>query len=443
MMKHTLSNEKVAAIAGDLKRANETFSQVFPGDSGARQPVHVLYGGAHLFRAASTASLGRNALAVLERYGADAALFEDATVRDCVAAKLRSEPVEDYRIDFEDGYGYRTDADEDADADRTANEVARGLDLGSLPPFIGIRVKPLTEALRARSIRTLDIFLTTLLDRTSGRLPAGFVVTLPKITIPEQPAAMANVLDSFESAYSLPANSIRVELMIETTQAIVTPSGQIGIPALIDAARGRCRGIHFGPFDYTAVCDITSTHQKLTHPACDFARHMMLVCAAQRGITVADGPTNVLPIPPHRGDGLTADQESTNRAIVHNAWRLHASHVRHALINGFYQGWDLHPAQLPSRYAAVYAFFREGLEATTARLKNFLEKAAQATLVGEVFDDAASGQGLLNYFLRGLACGALSESDVLAAGLTIEELRTRSFPSIVEGRRGPVTEPRA
>ncbi|HLJ44516.1 MAG TPA: hypothetical protein VKU01_00825 [Bryobacteraceae bacterium] len=434
MMKHTLSDENTAAIAV-LKRANEEFGKLYPGDSGARQPVHVLYGGAHLFRAESTASLGRNAMAVLEEYGSDAVDFEDGVVRERVAAKLRMEPVEDYRIDFEDGYGYRTDAAEDGDAERTANEVARGLEIGSLPPFIGIRVKPLTEALRARSIRTLDIFLTTLLDRTRGCLPRGFVVTLPKITIPDQPAALVSILDVFESSYSLPVNSIRVELMIETTQAIVTPSGQIGIPALIDAAGGRCRGIHFGPFDYTAVCDITSSHQKLTHPACDFARHMMLVCAAQRGVAVADGPTNVLPIPPHRGDTLTGAQQAENRVVVHNAWRLHASHIRHALINGFYQGWDLHPAQLPSRYAAVYSFFREGLEATTVRLKNFLDKAAQATLVGEVFDDAATGQGLLNYFLRGLGCGALSEPDVIAAGLTIDELRTRSFHSIVEGRR--------
>ena len=441
MMKHTLSDENIAAIAGDLKRANEKFNSVFPGDSHARQPVHVVYGGAHLFRAESTASLGRNALATLQRYAQGAELFQDAAMGDRVAAKLQTEPVEDYRIDFEDGYGYRTDADEDADGERTAKEVARGLEIGSLPPFIGIRVKPLTEALRVRSIRTLDIFLTTLLDRTSGRLPSGFAVTLPKISIPEQPSALASALEAFEIAYSLPANSIPLELMIETTQAIVTPFGQIGVPALIDAARGRCRGIHFGPFDYTAVCDITSSHQKVTHAACDFARHVMLVCAAQRGISVADGPTNVLPIPPHRGGALTEAQEADNRAVVHSAWRMHASHIRHALINGFYQGWDLHPAQLPSRYATVYSFFREGLEATTIRLKNFLEKAAQATLVGEVFDDAATGQGLLNYFLRGLGCGALLESDILAAGLTIEELRTRSFHSIVEGRRRPT--PRA
>ena len=93
---------------------------------------------------------------------------------------------------------------------------------------------------------------------------------------------------------------------------------------------------------------------------------------------------------------------------MHRAWRLHADDVRHSLVNGFYQGWDLHPAQLPTRYAAVYAFFLEGLDAASERLRNFVDKAAQATLVGDVFDDAATGQGLLNFFLRGINCGAIT-----------------------------------
>jgi hypothetical protein len=103
-------------------------------------------------------------------------------------------------------------------------------------------------------------------------------------------------------------------------------------------------------------------------------------------------------------------------------------------VQGFYQGWDLHPAQLVTRYAAVYAFFLEGLAPATERLKNFVEKAAQATLVGDVFDDAATGQGLLNYFLRGISCAALREEEALAAGVTIEDLRGRSFLQILKRR---------
>jgi len=125
------------------------------------------------------------------------------------------------------------------------------------------------------------------------------------------------------------------------------------------------------------------------------------------------------------------------RDVVHRAWRLHAEHIRHSLVNGFYQGWDLHPAQLPSRYAAVYAFFLEGLGAASERLKNFVQKTAQATLVGDVFDDAATGQGLLNYFLRAMNCGAISEREATEmSGLTLEELRSRSFLKILSKRTG-------
>jgi hypothetical protein len=159
----------------------------------------------------------------------------------------------------------------------------------------------------------------------------------------------------------------------------------------------------------------------MLHPVCDFAKTVMQVALSGTGIWLSDGATNVMPI--------------GSREIVHRAWRLHAAHVRHSLVTGFYQGWDLHPAQLPSRYAAVYAFFLEGLAASSDRLKNFVEKAAQATLVGDVFDDAATGQGLLNYFLRAMNCGAITEDEaVTMSGLTLDELRGRSFMRILKNR---------
>jgi len=128
-----------------------------------------------------------------------------------------------------------------------------------------------------------------------------------------------------------------------------------------------------------------------------------------------------------------------HRAAVHAAWRLHADDLRHSLVNGFYQGWDLHPAQLPSRYGAVYGFFLDGLAAASERLRNFVSKAAQATLVGDVFDDAATGQGLLNYFLRGIACGAVTEQEALATGLSLDEIRGKSFVKILAARRAVPT----
>ncbi|MBU6430469.1 MAG: phosphoenolpyruvate kinase, partial [Cyanobacteria bacterium REEB65] len=196
---------------------------------------------------------------------------------------------------------------------------------------------------------------------------------------------------------------------------------------------------HFGTYDYTASCNITAAHQQMGHSACDFAKDVMQVSLAGTGVLLSDGATNVMPIGPHRaapGESLDAEEVQENHEVVHRAWKLHYDDIQHSLRCGYYQGWDLHPAQLPTRYAAVYAFFLEGLEAASARLKNFMDKAAQATLVGDVFDDAATGQGLLNYFLRGLSCGAITETEALATGLTLEELRSRSFVQILNRRRG-------
>jgi len=436
----TLRDEAGRAAFERLRGANLAFSQSYPGESGRRQPVHTVYGGAHLFKADIASRLGSLALRALEDYAPTPAglaaaigLLEDlaATIHARVVERLRREPVEDFRADFEDGYGNRPDAEEDGHAEAAAREMAAGLAAGSLPAFIGIRIKPFTEELKGRSVRTLDLFLTALVSETGGRLPENLVITLPKVTIPEQVAALADLFDLLEPAFGLAQGTLRLEIMIETPQSILR------LPSLPVAGRWRCVAAHFGTYDYTAACNITAEHQSMTHPVCDFAKHSMQVAYAGTGLWLSDGATNVLPVPPHRGAGLTAAQSEENRAVVHRAWRLHAEHVRHSLVGGFYQGWDLHPAQLVTRYAALYAFFLEGLDAASDRLRNFVQKAAQATLVGEVFDDAATGQGLLNYFLRAVNCGAITEEEALErSGLTLEELRGRSFVRILERRRG-------
>ena len=441
-MKRSLTNNELRAAATKLDPALTRFMARFPGDSGARQPVHTVYGGAHLFKSDTTQKLGALALRALDEYAPDATTLGDAISLDPrfrdvvygrVVEKLRREPVEDFRIDFEDGYGNRADNEEDGHAAAAAREVAVGMKNGTLPPFIGIRIKQFSQELMPRSMRTLDIFVTTLLD-AAGALPSGFVVTLPKIQLPQQVTALADLFDTLEPKLGLAAHTLRFEFMIETTQAILSENGVSNLPLFLDAARGRAVAAHFGTYDYTASCNITAQHQRMDHPACDFARHMMQVAYAGTGLWLSDGATNIMPIAPHRG-ALTPQQADENRNVVHRAWRLHADHIRHSLINAYYQGWDLNPAQLPTRYAAVYSFFLEGLRAATDRLHNFIEKAGQATLVGDVFDDAATGQGLLNYFLRALNCGAITEDEALASGLTLDELRSRSFVRILKGRR--------
>ena len=432
-----------------LAQSNQAYTQAYPGESPRRQPVHTVYGGAQLFKAETARKMGQVALAALREHAPDAGTLagclglpqrEDFAERVYarVVAKLEREAVEDFRIDFEDGYGHRPDAEEDGHAVSAAEQVARGLAEGLLPPFMGIRIKSLSEELFERAARTLELFVTTLLERTGGKLPANFVVTLPKITAPEQVMALVRMLEVLEQDRGLPAGALKLEIMVETPQSLFDAQGRLALPVLVAAAEGRCVGAHLGVYDYTATLNITAAYQSMTHAACDFARHVVQVSLAGTGVALSDGATNVMPVGPHKRDGtrtLTEAQQQENRETVHRAWRLAYEHTRHSLELGYYQGWDLHPAQLPVRYAAVYAFFLEGMDAASRRLKSFVEKAAQATLLGDVFDDAATGQGLVNSFLRGIACGAITEEEALATGLSLEELRSRSFLKILEGRR--------
>jgi citrate lyase beta subunit len=447
-VKQTLAPEEVQMVLAQIAEANRDFAMRFPGNSDRRQPVHTVYGGAQVFRSDTAPRLGTLARRSLEEYapqssdlGRALGLPEElaATIADRVAKKLAREPVEDFRIDFEDGYGNRPDSEEDGHAESAAVEVARGLAAGTLPPYIGIRIKPFTEDLKGRAIRTLDLFLTALLRETGGRLPENFVVTLPKVTVPEQVSALAQLLDQLERHLRLAERSLPFEIMVETPQAVLDEEGAASIQRLVGASRRRCIAAHFGTYDYTASLNITAAYQQLDHPACDFAKSFLQVALAGTGIWISDGSTNVLPVPPHRaaeGRTLTDREAEANRRAIHAAWKLHYDHVRHSLSHGFYQGWDLHPAQLPTRYAALYAFFLEGLEAASARLKNFVAKAGQATLVGEVFDDAATGQGLLNHFLRAWSCGAITEEEAVEmSGLSPDELRGRSFVKILKSRK--------
>jgi citrate lyase beta subunit len=480
-MKSTLANEQLSDLIDPLRQANEEFSSYYKGETGRRQPVHTVYGGAHLFKADSAKRLGTVAQRSLDQFAPDFFTFaralnlrgadqlpaslDDAaelvtdlekgpepvrrennsawlahTIYNRVSEKLNREPVEDFRIDFEDGYGNRPDDEEDGHAASAAAEAAKGSKEGTLPPFIGIRIKPFNEELRARSFRTLDIFVSTLIEQNDGHLPANFVVTLPKITIPQQVETLVALLERLEQQNGLTGESLKFEMMIETTQSIINSNGQINLPILLRAAAGRCIAAHFGTYDYTAGCNITAAHQHMMHPACDFAKAMMQVSFAGTGIWLSDGATNIMPVAPHRfaegGPQLKPEQIEENREVVHRAWKLHYDHIQHSLINGFYQGWDLHPAQLPTRYAAIYSFFLESLAPASERLKNFVEKAAKATLVGDVFDDAATGQGLLNYFLRALNCGAITEDEALKhSGLTLPELRSASFVKILKNRQ--------
>ncbi|HEV3496185.1 MAG TPA: aldolase, partial [Actinomycetes bacterium] len=259
------------------------------------------------------------------------------------------------------------------------------------PPSAGLRIRCLEAPTRRRGLRTLDLFLGALLAEAG--LPDGFVVTLPKVTDVRQVEAMALVCALLEEANGLAEGRLRFELQVETPQSILAADGTATVARMVQAAGGRCSGLHYGTYDYSAACGIAAAYQSLEHPAADHAKAVMQVAAAGTGVRLSDGSTNVLPV----GD----------TAAVHAAWRLHARLVRRSLERGYWQGWDLHPAQLPTRYLATYAFFREGLPAAAARLRAYAERTA-----GGVLDEPATAQALAGFMARGLDCGALTEAEV-------------------------------
>ena len=315
----------------------------------------------------------------LTEYAGDAAkTFADAigvradlaeTVYARTLAKLEREPVEDFRIDFEDGYGTRADAEEDHHVELAAKKKSRAARKTRCRRSSVFASRAFRGELHQRATRTLEVFLTTLVSH--GDLPKNFVVTFPKIQHVDQVRVFVERLATIEKNLGLAPKTVPIEIMVEQPQTIFLPDGRAALPIIHDACDGRLLGAHFGTYDYTASMGITAAHQHMLHPACDFAKNMMQVAFAGTSVMLSDGATNVMPI--------------GNRETVHAAWKLHASHVRHSLETAFYQGWDLHPAQLPTRYAAVFAFFLESRAAATERLKNFVDKAAQATLVGDVF----------------------------------------------------------
>lgn len=434
-------------MLSDLEGGLAEHDRRYPGDVERRQPVHTVAGGAHLFRRDTAAKLGRVARGYLDRYAGDPENLEAAlggptssglahTVHARVREKLAREPVECFLIDFEDGFGARADGEEDAAARTAAIEVAAGAAAGGLPPFLGLRIKPLLDVTGERALRTLDLFLTGL-AHAGGVPPDGFFVLLPKIVCPDQVTVLGRALGRLEEKLGWEPGAVAIELMIETPQSLIGRGGAVAPPDLVDAGGGRCRAAHIGAYDLTGAAAVAAGEQTLDHPLCDVARQILKLSLAETGVRLSDGATNVLPVEPHRGGTgtLSAAQRAENRAVVRDAWRRHYADVRRSLAQGYYQSWDLHPAQLVSRYAAVFSFFLEGLDSATRRLERFVGGAAQAILTGSTFDDEASAQGLLNFFLRGLASGALTVEEAASSGLSPEELGLRSFRAILE-RRG-------
>ena len=417
-----------------------------------RQPVHTVYVPADQFSAGLPARWGTDALALLDRHASTAEGLAAATglpldavdgALPRVRVKLASEPIEDLRVDFEDGYGYRDDATEDAHAIAAGEALAALLGRPGAPFSAGLRVKSMEARDRRRGVRTLNLLIEALCkalpdgpelclqpaeqttesrlcsqpaeQATESRLhpvlPGRFVVTLPKVSAVAQVAAMLSVVELVERSQHLTIGTIGVELQVELPSAVQGADGVATVAALVKAAGDRCAGVHYGTYDYSAACGVAAGFQSLEHPVADHAKAVMLLAAVGAGVPAVDGSTNVLPV-------------GSNREVL-AAWQLHARLVRRSLERAFYQGWDMHPGHLVTRYLASYVFFREALPAAGARLGAYL---ARSSTGGGVLDEPATARALAAVILRGLDCGALSDEEVAAAALDVKQLRRLSRP---------------
>ena len=391
-----------------LAEADAALVAQFPGDQGGRQPVHTVYVAADRYHAGLVSEWGAQALAALEAHrGLFAELVSDDEIVDRVRRKLAAEPIEDLRIDFEDGYGNPPDPVEDRDAAAAGAALAASLSEGAAPPFCGIRIKSLEVPTRRRAVRTFIAFIDALAG--AGAPFEGFVTTLPKVTSVEQVEAMVHLCERAEAAAD--SGRLRFEIQVETPQSILSPDGAALVARMVHASGGRCAALHYGTYDYSAFCGIAAPYQSMAHPVADHAKLVMQAAAAGTGVRLSDGSTNVLPV---------GDQGGVRRG-----WELHLELVRRSLERGYYQGWDLHPAQLPSRYAATFAFYRDGLAEAERRLRNYFDRTDSAIL-----DEPATVRALADYTLRALHCGAATADEVRSAtGLDAGRLAELARPT--------------
>nr|WP_206037784.1 aldolase/citrate lyase family protein [Rhodococcus sp. HNM0569] len=373
-----------------LTPVDDALARHFPGDRPHGQPLHTVYVSAADASASTPSRWREDALELLERHVDALGEISTPASVDLARGTLTRRPIADLRIDFEDGYGVRGDDVEDAHAARAGRTLASLAADPHGPPSLGIRAKGLAPHERARGIRTLELVLDA-----AGGVPAGFVFTVPKLRSAQQVPAVVALCDELERAHGLPARALRFELQIESPQAVVGPDGSATLAQAIHLADGRCTGLHYGTYDYSAACGIAPQFQSLDHPVADHAKAVMLAAAAQTGVWVCDGSTQVVPV----------GSEDDVRAALARHHRL----VARALGRGYYQGWDMHPGHLVTRLLANYDFFRGALAAAAPRLQSYL-----ARIGGSVVDEPATAQALATVVRRGLAVGAFAHADVLA-----------------------------
>ncbi|CAM3067086.1 HpcH/HpaI aldolase/citrate lyase family protein [Williamsia muralis] len=388
-----LSDPARARIDAVLSAVDVELDRAYPGDRAEKQPAHTVYVSAADVDADTPGTWGDRASAIADEAAAVVADLDRTGIASLVQARLRSQPIEDLRIDLEDGYGWRPDVVEDRDARAAGRTIATwSARPEQAPNAFGVRCKGLGATERARGLRSLELVLDA-----AGGVPDGFVFTVPKLRAAAQVDAVVMICEELERAHGLPEGALRYELQIESPQAVLGADGRATVAEAIHRGGPRLTGLHYGTYDYSAACGIVSSQQSLEHPVADHAKSVMLVAAAQTGVWVSDGSTQVSPV--------------GSAEVVEAALRRHHRLVTRSLERGFYQGWDMHPGHLVTRWLAVYGFFRSAMSPAVTRLQSYFDRQSS-----EFVDEPATAQSLALVVLRGLSVGAFAEADVLAVG---------------------------
>ncbi len=384
------ARERIDAV---LAAVDAELDRDFPGDRTQQQPVHTVYVSASDADVDTPAAWGLESLRIAESAQQTLDDLDGGRVLPLVLDRLAVRPIEDLRIDLEDGYGWRSDEVEDRHASAAGQTLARWAAAGDAAPRVfGVRCKGLGAAERARGLRSLELVLDG-----AGGVPSGFVFTVPKLRHATQVDAVLMICDELERAHGLPTGLLRFELQIESPQAVLGADGRATVADAIHRGGERLTGLHYGTYDYSAACGIVSAQQSLEHPVADHAKAVMLVAAAQTGVWISDGSTQVAPV--------------GSPEVIDAALRRHHRLVTRSLEQGIYQGWDMHPGHLVTRWLAVFSFFRQAMPPAATRLQAYFDRQSS-----EFIDEPATAQSLALVILRGLAAGAFTEADVLAVG---------------------------
>ena len=332
-----LRGSDLAALDARLESTDQLLETRFPGDDGRRQPVHTVYVPADRYHPDLPAQWGAAAAACVEArrdrggLAAPPGWIDGSPPRSPLAscAKLAAEPIEDLRLDFEDGYGPRPDDEEDARRRGDGEPLA-----DAAPPGPRRRCRPAVQVLRGadpppRATHPRPVPRHP--ARRPAACPTGWSSRCPRSARSSQVAGHGRRSAGGSRRRRTPRRSLRFEIQVETPQLIIGADGTRPVAA---ADPRRWRAGHRPALRHLRLQRLAAASPRPTrpcdHPAADFAKQVD-----------AGGRRR------HRGAPVRRlHQRAAGRrpAQVHAAWRLHAGLVRRALERGFYQGWDLHPA---------------------------------------------------------------------------------------------------